>query len=100
MKFFGQIPSIGSIRAALLIALMQTPHRFRTKRQLWAYCGWALKTSTSGEYRIVQGQLKRSQKFLAVRGLNINHNHELKNIFKSAAPRAAAVRGPFQEFHA
>src|ERR1700675_3927044 len=100
MKLLRQIPSIGPIRAALLIALMQTPHRFRTKRQLWAYCGWALKTSTSGEYRIVQGQLKRSQKFLAVQGLNINHNHELKNIFKSAATRAAAVRGPFQEFHA
>src|SRR5579863_10288767 len=37
-KLLRQIPSIGPIRAALLIALMQTPHRFRTKRQLWAYC--------------------------------------------------------------
>ena len=100
MKLLRQIPSIGPIRAVLLIALMQTPHRFRTKRQLWAYCGLALKTSTSGEYRIVQGQLKRSQKFLAVRGLNVNHNHDLKNIFKGAATRAAAVPGPFQEFHA
>ena len=100
MKLLRQIPSIGPIRAVLLIALMQTPHRFRTKRQLWAYCGLALKTSTSGEYQIVQGQLKRSRKFLAVRGLNVNHNHDLKNIFKGAATRAAAVRGPFQEFHA
>jgi transposase len=100
MKWLRQIPSIGPIRAALLIALMQTPHRFRTKRQLWAYCGLALKTSTSGEYRIVQGQLKRSKKFLAIRGLNANHNHDLKNIFKGAATRAAAVPGPFQEFHA
>jgi transposase len=100
MKLLRQIPSIGPIRAVLLIALMQTPHRFRTKRQLWAYCGLALQTSTSGEYRIVQGQLKRSRKFLAVRGLNTNHNHDLKNIFKGAATRAAAARGPFQEFHA
>jgi transposase len=100
MKLLRQIPSIGPIRAALLIALMQTPHRFRTKRQLWAYCGLALKTSTSGEYRIVEGQLKRSKKFLAIRGLNTNHNHDLKNIFKGAATRAAAVPGPFQEFHA
>jgi transposase len=29
-----RIPSIGPIRATLLIARMQTPHRFRTKRQL------------------------------------------------------------------
>jgi transposase len=100
MKLLRQIPSIGPIRAALLIALMQTPHRFRTKRQLWAYCGLALKTSSSGEYRIVEGQLKRARKFLAIRGLNTNHNHDLKNIFKGAATRAAAVPGPFQEFHA
>jgi transposase len=100
MSLLRQVPSIGPIRAVLLIALMQTPHRFRTKRQLWAYCGLALKTSTSGEYRIVEGQLKRAKKFLAVRGLNANHNHDLKNIFKGAATRAAAVPGPFQEFHA
>src|SRR5207245_5730795 len=81
-KLLRQIPSIGPIRAVLLIALIQTPHRFRTKRQLCAYCGLALKTSTSGEYRIVEGQLKRSKKFLAIRGLNANHNHDLKNIFK------------------
>jgi len=100
MKLLRQIPSVGPIRAVLLIALMQTPHRFRTKRQLWAYCGLALKTSTSGEYRFVEGQLRRSKKFLAIRGLNANHNHDLKNIFKGAATRAAAVPGPFQEFHA
>ena len=79
---------------------MQTPHRFRTKRQLWAYSGLALKTSTSGEYRILQGQLQRSKKLLAIRGLNANHNHDLKNIFKGAATRAAAITGPFQEFYA
>jgi transposase len=99
MKLLRQIPSIGPIRAALLIALMQTPHRFRTKRQLWAYCGLALKTYTSGEYRFVGGQLKRSKKVLAIRGLNKNHNHDLKNIFKGAATRAAAVGGPFQNFY-
>jgi transposase len=99
-KLLRQIPSIGPIRAALLIALMQTPHRFRTKRQLWAYSGLALKTHASGEYRFVEGQLKRSKKFLAIRGLNVNHNPDLKNIFKGAAIRAATVPGPFQEFYA
>jgi hypothetical protein len=37
MRLRRQIPSIGPIRAALLIAPMQTPYRFRTKRQLWGY---------------------------------------------------------------
>ena len=38
-----RIPRLGPIRVALLIGLVQTPHRFRTKRQLWAYCGLALR---------------------------------------------------------
>ena len=99
LRLLRQIPSIGPIRAALLIALMQTPHRFRTKRQLWAYCGLALRTYDSGEYRFVGGQLKRSKKAVTIRGLNKNHNHDLKNIFKGAATRAAATAGPLQNFY-
>src|ERR1700676_3956859 len=99
-KLLRQIPSIGSIRAVLLMALIQTPHRFRTKRQLCAYSDFALKHLGSGEYRFVEGQLKRSKKFLAIRGLNVNHNPDLKNSFKGAPIRAAAVPGPFQEFYA
>jgi len=98
-RLLRQIPSIGPIRAALLIALMQTPHRFRTKRQLWAYCGLALRTYDSGEYRFVGSQLKRSKKAVTIRGLNKNHNHDLKNIFKGAATRAAATAGPLQNFY-
>ena len=100
LKLLRQIPSIGPIRAVLLLALIQTPHRFRSKRQLWAYSGLALETRNSGEYCMVRGQLKRSKKVVAIRGLNKNHNHDLKNIFKGAAIRAAAVDGPFQEFYA
>jgi transposase len=99
VKLLRQIPSIGPIRAALLVALLQTPHRFRTKRQLWAYIGLALKTYTSGEYRFEGGQLKRSKKALAIRGLNRNHNHDLKNIFKGAATWAASNSGPFRNFY-
>lgn len=99
VKLLRQIPSIGPIRAALLVALMQTPYRFRTKRQLWAYIGLALKTHTSGEYRFERGQLKRAKKVLAIRGLNRNHNHDLKNIFKGAATWAASNSGPFKNFY-
>ena len=80
-----QIPGIGPIRAALLIALMQTPHRFRTKRQLWTYSGLGLETHDSAQYRVVEGQLQRSKKPVTLRGLNQNHNHDLKDIFKGAA---------------
>ncbi len=84
-KLLCQIPGIGSLRAAHLVGLMQTPHRFRTKRQLWTYSGLALETHDSAQYRYVQGQLQRSKKPQQLRGLNDNHNHDLKNIFKGAA---------------
>jgi len=98
-KLLQRIPYIGPIRAALLIALMQTPHRFRTKRQLWAYSGLALETHTSGEYHYVQGQLQRSKRPVALRGLNQNHNHDLKSIFKGAATKGGSAKGPFHDFY-
>jgi len=58
-----------------------------------------LETRNSGEYRVVRGQFKRSRKVTAIRGLNKNYNHDLKNIFKGAATRAAFTAGPFQDFH-
>jgi len=93
------IPRLGPIRAALLIALVQTPHRFRTKRQLWAYCGLGLQTRASGEYQFRGGQLQQSKKNPAVRGLNVNHNRDLKNVFKGAATRTNAASDPLSEFY-
>jgi transposase len=84
VKLLRTVPFLGPIRAALLIARVQTPHRFRTKRQFWAYCGLALETRSSADYRIAEGQLVRAKKPVFVRGLNVNHNHDLKNLFKSA----------------
>jgi hypothetical protein len=64
---------------------MRTPHRFRTRRQLWAYSGLALETRTRGEYRCVEGQVLHSKKQISIRGLNKDHNHDLKGLFKGAA---------------
>ncbi len=95
-----RIPSIGPIRAALLIALMQTPHRFRSKRQLWAYSGLGLETRDSGEYRIRGGQIERARKQVTVRGLNRHRNRHLKELFKSAAISASTRPGPLQDHYA
>jgi hypothetical protein len=78
----------------LLVALLQTPHRFRTKRQLWAYSGFAVETHDSGEYRSVRGKLQRNRERMTVRGLNGNHNRDLKNLFKGAAISASTRPGP------
>jgi transposase len=99
-KRLRQIPSIGPIRAALLMALLQTPYRFRTKRQLWAYSGLGIETHDSGEHRYIEGELRRSKKKASVRGLNRNYNRDLKNLFKGAATQASVQPGPLQEFYA
>jgi transposase len=95
-----QIPSIGPIRSAELLGILQTPHRFRTKRQLWTYCGLGIETHSSADHRVVEGQLQRAKKQVEVRGLNRNCNHDLKNLFKGAAVVAATKPGPFEEFYA
>jgi len=94
-----QIPSLGPIRCALVVALIQTPHRFRSKRQLWTYSGLGLETRDSGEYHFVQGQMRRRKKQATIRGLNKDHNHDLKALFKAAATRASIQPGPFQDFY-
>jgi transposase len=98
-KLLRLIPGIGPIRAALVMALMQTPHRFRTKRNLWTYSGLALETHDSAQYRVAEGQLERSKKPATVRGLNKDHNHDLKDIFKGAAMRASNAAGPLHDFY-
>jgi transposase len=94
-----QIPSIGPIRAAGLLGILQTPHRFRTKRQLWTFGGLGIETYSSADHRYVEGQLQRAKKPASIRGLNENCNHDLKNLLKGAAIVAASKPGPFQEFY-
>jgi len=98
-EWLQSVPFLGPIRAALLIGRVQTPHRFRTKRQFWSYCGLALETRDSGEYRVVNGQVERRRRPALIRGLNWNHNHEMKNLFKSTATAASVRQGVWREFY-
>ena len=96
-----QVPSIGPIRAAVLLGILQTPHRFRTNRQLWTYSGFGIEMHSSADHEAVEGQLQRKRKrHVEVRGLNENCNHDLKNLFKGAAVVASIKPGPFREFYA
>ena len=97
LRLLRQIPYIGPLRAILLIVFLQSPHRFRTKRQLWAYCGLGIETRDSGEYRFRQGHLERKRQ-PTVRGLNRNHHHLLKYVLKSVAARCCSGSGPVREF--
>ena len=99
-KLLCQIPSIGPIRAALLIALIQTPHRFRTKRPLWKYSGFGDRNAQQCRLPFGERRAAKARKQISVRGLNRDCNHDLKNLFKSAATVASVKPGPFQEFYA
>ena len=79
------IPQLGPIRAALIVATIDTPHRFRTPHQLWSYSGLAVVTHMSSEYEMKDGHIVRSRKPIATRGLNRNCNRRMKEVFIGAA---------------
>jgi transposase len=53
------VPGLGPVRVAQLIAAVAAPHRFRTKRQFWAYCGLAVVTRSSADHQLVDGRWVR-----------------------------------------
>jgi transposase len=78
-------PGLGPIRVAQLMPIVVSPGRFRTKRQFWSYCGLGIVMRSSSDWiRKQDGGWTRAQ-VKQTRGLNLNHNHTLKNIFKGAA---------------
>ncbi len=89
------VPRLGPVSVAQLIAIVSTPHRFRSKRQFWTYVGLAVVTVSSADHEVVNGVLRRSRRARATRGLNRNHNHLLKRVFKSAAT-SACHQEPFK----
>ena len=66
IKRFKQIPGIGPTHAATISAIVENPHRFANKKELWMYAGFGLAERTSGEK-------------VYSRGLTRNYNRLLKN---------------------
>lgn len=78
------VPGLGPVRVAQMLPIVMTPHRFRTKRQFWSYCGLGVRTESSSDWvqrdsRWVKAPVSRT------RGLNPDSNRVLKTIFKGAA---------------
>jgi transposase len=89
IKLLQTAPGLGEIRAAQVVAVMVTPHRFRTSRQLWSYSGLGIVNRTSSDW------VKHADKWVRravaqTRGLNRNRNPTLKSVFKSAATSVIA----------
>jgi transposase len=97
-KILRTIPGLGPIRVAIVIAIISTPHRFRSKRQLWKYSGLSVVTESSSDYYFVQQLLRRSSKQPMTRGLTREFNHLLKSVLKSASVDAIR-KEPFKTFY-
>jgi transposase len=97
-KWLRSVPTLGPVRAAQLIAQVVTPHRFRSKRQFWAYTGLAVVTKSSADYAVVGGQVRRAIRQPSTRGLNRNCNRRLKQVFKGAA-LSGSRRGPLKPYY-
>jgi transposase len=93
-----RVPGLGPIRAAQIAAIVVTPHRFRTTRQFWSYCGLAVVTRSSADWKQTGGQWARAQ-VTQTRGLNRNRHGLLKAAFKGAALTVIA-KMPHHPLHA
>jgi transposase len=86
-------PGFGPVRVAQMLPIVVTPHRFRTKRQFWAYCGFAVVTRSSSDWVRENRRWVRAP-VVQTRGLNRNHNPMLKMLFKGAATTVLTRAAP------
>jgi hypothetical protein len=85
VKLIETAPGIGEIRAPLIVAIVISPFRFRTRRQFWSYCGLAVVTRSSADW--TKNREGRWVREVAPQtwGLNRNRQPLLKSVFKGAA---------------
>lgn len=91
------VPGLGDVRAAQVVALVVTPHRFRKTRQFWSYVGLGIVTRASSEWKRKDGAWQRERGNVQTRGLNLNHQPLLKAVFKGAATTVLVGHNPLRE---
>ena len=99
VKLLDRIPCLGPVRSVQIVAVVATPHRFRTKRQYWPYCGLAVVNRTTSDYEIINGRVQKKVRKGSTRGLNRDYSRILKRVYKSAALQASSHKllGPIYE---
>jgi transposase len=79
------IDGIGPVFSCMFLSEVGNPHRFRTRQQLWAYAGLAIKTAESSEFELRNDVPIRKVRAPRTRGLVHAYNRTLKYVFKQAA---------------
>ena len=80
------------VRANYPAYMVGAADRDSSRSRRWTYRGLGLETPGSAQYRVVDGQLNRSKKSVTVRGLNKDHSHDLKDIFKVLTAEVTATK--------
>lgn len=88
VRWVQTVPGFGDIRAASFVGWLQTPFRFRGKRQVFKYVGLAVVSHTSADWEVKGGAIQRKVRSGHTRGLNRNFHRPLKNIVMGAAMTA------------
>jgi len=84
-KVLETAPGLGPVRVAQLLSIVVSPHRFRTSRQFWAYCGLAIVMRSSSDWVQQPNSQWMKAPVTRTRGLNRNFNRTAKAVFKGAA---------------
>ena len=79
------IPSIGPIRAAILLGIVQTTRRFRTKRQLWTYSGLGIEMHSSDDHHVVKALVFMIVLWIVRRGPSTSC-HQIARALSSVSP--------------
>lgn len=75
IKLIDEIPGVGFIISATIVALLETPHRFANKRKVWAYAGFGIASKSSAN-KVYAEKLSR------------DFNRQLKCVVEEAAQAA------------
>jgi transposase len=84
VRLLSTAPGIGILRASQIVAIVVTPHRFRTRAQFWAYSGLGVVMRSSSDWTKTDSGWRRAP-VAQTRGLNKNRQSLLKDVFKGAA---------------
>jgi transposase len=91
-----EIPGIGFIIAATIVAILENPHRFANKRKVWAYAGFGIskKSSANKTYSEKLGkEYNRTLKCVVEEAAQAAINRETDNAFRRSYARLTIQKG-------
>ena len=98
IQLFRTIPGFGPIRAAQVLAIVQTPHRFSSRRAFCKYVGLKVEVRSSSDWEVLLNGTFNRRHTNYTRGLTRDFSRRLKNVFKGAAITASR-RGPLADYY-